>query len=314
MPRINWSPRVFLCVLIVLLVLTGVDLTQANASERSCVVQETLKDGNYTYIRCREGSNDVWVSTPKISVSAGEQISFTDAPPMVNFESKSLKRTFPRVIFTSITKEGESNSNFKTSINRMKSEREEPFRVDDESTFAGTDESGTMVFSDNPAKVPNRQRTGAKEDSARKNERGVENVTDLTKLKATDRKLLPMLQRALNSYCTYDTTTLKSITFPAYWTKLKQSMDKEGDAASAEFFKMFCFKEFRAEAAESFDSRSNYDNKIYPTTNVGLIGLQADSGEEIGCTASFAKVGKGWKYVDIICGAGIGYPPGFRQP
>lgn len=313
MQRINWSLRFFPCVLIALLVLAGVDLTQASASERLCVVQETLNDGNYTYIRCREGSNDVWVSTLKLSVSAGEQISFTDAPPMVNFKSKL--RTFPLVIFTSVTKKGESRSNFEAAKKRNNTEQENPFRVDDESTFTGTDENGTIVFSDNPAKVPNRRI--AAHDVNFANERSgriVKNLTNPTKLKASEKKLLPILQRALSSYCAYDTRALQSITFPAYWSKLKQDIEKEGDTKSEQFFRLFCFKEFKAEAAQSFDSRCNYDNKIYSTTNIGLSGIQADSEEEIGCTASFVKVKNVWKYIDIVCGAGIGYPPGFREP
>jgi len=275
---------------------TGAGVTPAGSPERSCIVQNTLTDGSYTFFHCQGASNDVWVATPKISVSIGEQLFFADAPPLVNFEAKALKRTFPRLIFTTVIKADERRNN---------SERKEPFRLDDEATYSGADENGTIVFSDNPAKVPNRRRPVDSDT----NSSGVVRI-DSTKLEEKDRKLLPIVQQALNSYCTGDKSTLKSLTLPAYWTKLKRTIDR-GDE------KKFCFEEVETDAAENFDSRSDLDNKIYPTAKFTLLGIRhAGSEDGVLCTAFFVKNRNGWKYVDIFCGASsvIGYPPGFRQP
>jgi len=125
---------------------------QQNAFTRSCIAKDFINDGPYTYIRCLEGTNDIWLSTVRTPILAGDKVAFIDAPPMIDFESRSLGRTFSRIMFTTA----------------KKAEQENPFRTEDDSVYSGTDENGTIVFSDNPAKVPNR-RSAAHSESKGKN-------------------------------------------------------------------------------------------------------------------------------------------------
>ena len=298
------------CFSTLFFLITTLGVAQASQT-RSCSVEEVLQAGGYTYIRCSEGSNELWLSTPQMALRPGEQIRFVDAPPMVNFQSKSLGRTFSRIIFTPITRAGEGINSIGEGVDRTAPDRNDPTA---DSVYSGQDDNGTMVFSDDPSKVPGRRKP-ARQISATRHRTNVVDRTDKGRLPAENRKLLPLLKQALSSYCDYDLTTLKAITLPAYWIKLKRTIDKEGDDHSAEFFRMFCFAEFKADAADNFSARSELDNKVYPVANIGLIGARAgDSGDEEGCTASFVKEKHGWRYIDIICGARIGYPMGFGPP
>ena len=74
---------------------------------RSCTVKEVLKGGMYVYIRCQEGNAEVWLATVDRAFKSDEVISFQDVPPMTNFFSKHLNRTFPAVILTDIMKAGD---------------------------------------------------------------------------------------------------------------------------------------------------------------------------------------------------------------
>jgi hypothetical protein len=70
--------------------------------QRSCTVKEVLKGGMYVYIRCLEKDKEIWLATVAMEFKLDQVISFADAPPMIDFYSKHLNRTFPEVIFTDI--------------------------------------------------------------------------------------------------------------------------------------------------------------------------------------------------------------------
>lgn len=69
---------------------------------RSCVVKEVLKGGMYVYVRCLEKDKEIWLATVAMDFKVDQVISFADAPPMTDFYSKFLNRTFPEVILTDI--------------------------------------------------------------------------------------------------------------------------------------------------------------------------------------------------------------------
>lgn len=60
----------------------------------------------YVYLRCQEKGSDIWLAGVARGFKIDEEISFVDAPPMTNFYSKQLDRTFPEVIFTDILPPG----------------------------------------------------------------------------------------------------------------------------------------------------------------------------------------------------------------
>ena len=63
-------------------------------------VAETMDSGGYTYARLQAaGKEDVWIAAREFSTKAGDVLTVGLDMPMQNFESKTLKRTFPLVYF-----------------------------------------------------------------------------------------------------------------------------------------------------------------------------------------------------------------------
>jgi hypothetical protein len=94
----------FVCCLILssLIIFSAPSLSSAGETPRSCVVKEVLKGGMYVYIRCQEKDKEIWLATVAMEFKVDQVISFADAPPMTDFFSKHLNRTFPEVILTDI--------------------------------------------------------------------------------------------------------------------------------------------------------------------------------------------------------------------
>ena len=53
----------------------------------------------YTYVEVSENGKTVWIAAPTVAVKKGDTIRFSDGAVMSNFYSKSLNRTFEKVIF-----------------------------------------------------------------------------------------------------------------------------------------------------------------------------------------------------------------------
>jgi major membrane immunogen (membrane-anchored lipoprotein) len=70
----------------------------AGAGHKGKVVS-TMNAGGYTYVEVEENGQKLWVAVMETKVNAGDVVEFPDSPPMVNFQSKSLKRTFDKIIF-----------------------------------------------------------------------------------------------------------------------------------------------------------------------------------------------------------------------
>jgi hypothetical protein len=62
-------------------------------------VVETMDSGGYTYVMIEENGQKVWVAAMQTPVKVGDTVEFPDSPPMINFQSKTLKRTFDKIIF-----------------------------------------------------------------------------------------------------------------------------------------------------------------------------------------------------------------------
>ncbi len=62
-------------------------------------VVETMNSGGYTYVQIDENGQKVWVAVMETKVNKGDVVEFPDSPPMLNFQSKTLKRTFDKIIF-----------------------------------------------------------------------------------------------------------------------------------------------------------------------------------------------------------------------
>lgn len=62
-------------------------------------VLETMDAGGYTYVQVDEKGQKLWVAVMQTKVKVGDTVEFPDSQPMVNFQSKSLKRTFDKIYF-----------------------------------------------------------------------------------------------------------------------------------------------------------------------------------------------------------------------
>jgi glucose/arabinose dehydrogenase len=76
----------------------------AGAGHKGKVLQ-TMDAGSYTYVEVEEKGQKLWIAVMKEAlvkegVKVGDTIEFPDSPPMVNFQSKELKKTFDKVIFS----------------------------------------------------------------------------------------------------------------------------------------------------------------------------------------------------------------------
>lgn len=148
---------------------------------RTCAVQEVLGSGGHSYIRCKEGSVETWLCVLKTPVDIGEQVSYQDCPAMRNFRSESLDRLFPEVKFVpAISRAGEPPVAI-TEVETVAPEMAPPFNevppapvpmapaynptapaaaplvapsASQLGVYSGSDESGALVFTDDPAKAP----------------------------------------------------------------------------------------------------------------------------------------------------------------
>ncbi len=69
--------------------------------EHNAVVLESLEGGGYTYMHVEEQGQKFWVAVAQIAVKVGDKVSFSEQTWMENFTSKTLNRTFDKVLFAS---------------------------------------------------------------------------------------------------------------------------------------------------------------------------------------------------------------------
>lgn len=62
-------------------------------------VVSTMDAAGYTYLEVEEKGQKLWVAVMQTKVKVGDQVEFPDSPPMLNFHSKTLNRTFEKIIF-----------------------------------------------------------------------------------------------------------------------------------------------------------------------------------------------------------------------
>jgi hypothetical protein len=74
----------------------------AAASSLSGNVVETMDAGGYTYLRVHTASGDEWAAVPQTAIKPGAEVTVEVQMTAQNFESKTLKRTFDKVLFGTI--------------------------------------------------------------------------------------------------------------------------------------------------------------------------------------------------------------------
>jgi hypothetical protein len=72
-------------------------------------VVETMNAANYTYVRVKTSSEELWAATGRFEVKVGERVTVPLEMAMENFHSQTLDRDFPSIYFVSqIRREGEA--------------------------------------------------------------------------------------------------------------------------------------------------------------------------------------------------------------
>ena len=65
-------------------------------------VLEIKEVESYTYLRLKTKEGETWAAVSKASVKTGAEVTIENVMVMNNFESKSLKQTFPTILFGSL--------------------------------------------------------------------------------------------------------------------------------------------------------------------------------------------------------------------
>ncbi len=65
-------------------------------------VAETMNAAGYTYLRIATTHGNVWAAVPEVEINVGDPVTVNGQLTMENFESKTLRRTFDRIIFGTI--------------------------------------------------------------------------------------------------------------------------------------------------------------------------------------------------------------------
>lgn len=68
--------------------------------ELSGKVVETMNSAGYTYVCLEKNGKKTWLAVPETKIALGQNMSFRPGSEMVNFESKTLKRKFDKIIFS----------------------------------------------------------------------------------------------------------------------------------------------------------------------------------------------------------------------
>jgi len=63
-------------------------------------VVETMNASGYTYLLVASGGVQTWVAIPETVVTKGSQVSYFDGMEMNDFTSKTLNKTFARIVFS----------------------------------------------------------------------------------------------------------------------------------------------------------------------------------------------------------------------
>jgi len=101
--------RSFVAVILALLACIGWAAETAPPPQSASVKGEVLevKDVDaYTYLRLKTKDGEIWAAVSKAPVAKGAAVTIENANMMTNFESKTLKKTFDRIVFGSLAGAG----------------------------------------------------------------------------------------------------------------------------------------------------------------------------------------------------------------
>ncbi|MCP5005168.1 MAG: DNA-binding protein [Planctomycetes bacterium] len=110
-------------------------------------IVETMNSGGYTYLLLENEGTQIWVAISETKVSVGQDISLKPGHQMVNFTSKTLKRTFDRIIFSAgpLSGHGSSHTGGQAGIGSKNTTVHAGEKVEVKKA-AGAGDAGTNVY------------------------------------------------------------------------------------------------------------------------------------------------------------------------
>ena len=84
------------------------DSAPVPAATVSGKVLEVKDVDNYTYLRLKTRDGEMWAAVNKVPMKIGADVTIENATVMNNFESKTLNKTFDRIVFGSMAAPGAS--------------------------------------------------------------------------------------------------------------------------------------------------------------------------------------------------------------
>ena len=72
----------------------------ATGADHKGKVVSAVNAGGYTYVEVEEKGKRLWVAVMEVEVKPGDEVAFPDSPPLENFQSKTLNRTFDKIILS----------------------------------------------------------------------------------------------------------------------------------------------------------------------------------------------------------------------
>jgi len=82
--------------------LTANTLLAANNIIHTGKVLQVKDSGAYIYIKVKKQNEEIWAAIPKTDVKVGENVTLKESTWMTNFKSKTLGKTFDKVLFAEI--------------------------------------------------------------------------------------------------------------------------------------------------------------------------------------------------------------------
>ncbi|KAF0163470.1 MAG: tRNA/helicase-type nucleic acid binding protein [Rhodocyclaceae bacterium] len=101
--------KLFVAVFMLLCASAGWSADQPAASQATVLKGEVLevKDvDTYTYVRLKTADGETWAAVGRAPLKKGAKVVIEDVTVMNNFESKALKRTFPKIVFGTLAGTG----------------------------------------------------------------------------------------------------------------------------------------------------------------------------------------------------------------
>ncbi|WP_153115039.1 nucleotide-binding protein [Rhodocyclus tenuis] len=91
------------CLIVTSTALYAADKAPSTSPTAMAVVKgevlEVREVESYTYLRLKTADGETWAAVGKAPVKKGDKVSIEDVMVMSNFESRSLKKTFPTILF-----------------------------------------------------------------------------------------------------------------------------------------------------------------------------------------------------------------------